>query len=232
MMRANIDKIIQKTSKAEFFRFVAVFAEVGASARINRWRSAILAENHETVALNDISTICSLVSVPRFMIDHISPAWPSMVSSTSCPCNHNTILYRTLATNQDRLEATDIRDLQDAILDTKLGDLSDVNEVCGVCKQTVTRSIHISDVVLVYVRRQRSIDCQQIPKQIMLKGQQYDLRSALDVFSGKEHAVSTCLRADGKWYLYDDGKSKVFPSPPECFPKILIYGRKCEFIQL
>lgn len=229
--RAKLNQAIQRSPDVEFFRFVVLLAEKGATEGIHLWRNEILTLIHETTSQNGVSYMYCSSAIRRFLDAHICSKYPAMLKTFECHCSTNSDtgdVFNTLPIDQGLLQQYGIPRLQQVILASGHGDFRDEYEICGVCRSRLTKSYHFNDIVFIYITfegNQQSIRRQSIPRFIDLKDDRYTLKSSIDYISEKKRVVASCFRSDGRWYLYDDKEEEAFEAPRRNIPKVLIYEK-------
>lgn len=221
-IRSKIDEAIQRSKDQEYFRLVAVFAKRGSRGRMYHWRTEILSAEYTPhirygVAIMEITS--NFMGQLNLFVTHMFPA---VRSSLSCKCAPINTIEATLPLNYDKFQQTLEFSMQTAVDDTKYRKYADSDEKCSACGKMSKRSYKINDFVVILMEAR--LDLQETQKTITLKNQQYALNSSAE--HDRKHGISNCLRADRKWYSYNDNGDIVQLPSSKKIKRVLVYVRK------
>lgn len=221
-IRTEIDGINANDAKTEFFRFVTVFVEEGASHVVYRWRTDILYLISPRTQSNGIKVVeCSgniNVLLDEFIVD-FRPMLTTTTKSCEKKCSPEkvkTIRYFEADCNGG------IQQLQQAIEDKLSTEFGTGKKRCPKCGQERAHGYELHKFIFVCVFLSKPVLGSEIPGEIRLKDRVYKLKSTIDERS-KDHYVANCIQNDGKWHLYDTNESGVIDSLEKRSPLVLFY---------
>lgn len=222
--RRTIDEHIRTSPDAVWARFIAVFAQKGATSNIRCWRTQLLSKNC-CVSLGAGTKIITCGSFNLEVIQElVAPLFPTMTSTCRC---HIVRKFNVIQANAKDLRGFGFKFLQPAV------DKWVNNEkiLCQRCGLKFRKNQVFGDIVFIWVpahvsKLPKVKEPTEIPQTIVLKEQIYDLTCFTDLDCSKAHAKMNCRRMDKNWYHYDNNLITAGPLTHESTVETLMYKRR------
>lgn len=190
------------------------FTSKGANDFAYKRRSDILFAVFNEKMVDNLRIVDCHSSISFVIENVIAAMMPSVkIEATKCECKRKTMADDKHLPFVDINFGSDIRFLSRAA--ERFVMIKSDDFICVKCKAPREKEPKLNEIIFINTEKASTVALDEIPKIITLTGRIYMLAGVIQCISPttndfKSHFVSHVLRANRKWYIFDNSKKEVF----------------------